>query len=279
MDPARPSDWCTILGIGGYFTWRNLHVVQEGQITNRFTQAIQQLGAMKDKEPNLEVRLGGIYALERIARDSPRDHRTIVEILTAYVRENARWTMPDPEWTMPAFPPDHAEVSPEFVQQVKAKLEDLEASMKHQIREMEEGPQPLRIDIQAILTVIGRRVRSNDLPGVSLDLSRTDLRRADLQNAHLENADLTYAHLDGANLWDAHLENATLRGAYLNGATLLFTHLENAQGLTEEQVYSSLMEGVGSIVPLDWPKDWRESLDLEAAKKQPPLTPPPAAAP
>jgi hypothetical protein len=37
----------------------------------------------------LEVRLGGIYALERIARDSPTDHWTIIEVLSTYVRENS----------------------------------------------------------------------------------------------------------------------------------------------------------------------------------------------
>ncbi len=94
-----------VLGIGGYFTWRNLRVTQErldvdreSQITGRFTQAIGQLGAeLKDGRPNLEVRLGGIYALERIARDSPRDHWTIMEVLTAYVRENARWIAASPD--------------------------------------------------------------------------------------------------------------------------------------------------------------------------------------
>jgi hypothetical protein len=102
-----------VLAIGAVATWRNLRVAQENarvaqetlrvtqnrldidrqaQITNRFTQAIGQLGAeLKDGKPNLEVRLGGIYALERIAYDSPRDHWTIMEILTAYVRQNARW--------------------------------------------------------------------------------------------------------------------------------------------------------------------------------------------
>ncbi|MFH1141500.1 MAG: hypothetical protein V1724_07575, partial [Chloroflexota bacterium] len=54
-----------------FFTWRRIQISQEGQITERFTRAIQQLG-----DPKLEVRLGGIYALERIARDSPRDHWT-----------------------------------------------------------------------------------------------------------------------------------------------------------------------------------------------------------
>jgi hypothetical protein len=47
-----------------------LRVTQEGQITERFGKAIEHLG---DKE-RLTVRLGGIYALERIAKDSPKDH-------------------------------------------------------------------------------------------------------------------------------------------------------------------------------------------------------------
>ena len=42
-----------------------------------------------DNKPNVEVRLGAIYALERIAFDSPRDQWTIMEVLTAYVRQNA----------------------------------------------------------------------------------------------------------------------------------------------------------------------------------------------
>ena len=44
-------------------------IAQEGQITERFTRAVEHLGS-----DNLEIRLGGIYALERIARDSVRDH-------------------------------------------------------------------------------------------------------------------------------------------------------------------------------------------------------------
>ena len=79
-----------VIGIlfGLRFTWlreRTVQIAQEGQITERFARAIGQLGDTK-----LEVRLGGIYALERIARDSTRDHWTIMEVLTAYVRENAR---------------------------------------------------------------------------------------------------------------------------------------------------------------------------------------------
>lgn len=70
-------------------TQERLDVDRESQVTNRFTQAVDQLGAAEEGLPNLEVRLGGIYTLEPIALDSPRDRSTIVEIFTAYVRKNA----------------------------------------------------------------------------------------------------------------------------------------------------------------------------------------------
>ena len=67
---------------GAYFTWRQITVTHEGQITDRFTKAIAQLG-----DDKLAVRLGGIYTLERIARDSPKDQWTIVETISACGRE------------------------------------------------------------------------------------------------------------------------------------------------------------------------------------------------
>ena len=70
--------------------WANLKAVQEGQITERFTKAIEQLGAIDDNgKPRLELRLGGIHALERIAQESEKDHWPIMEVLTTYVREHA----------------------------------------------------------------------------------------------------------------------------------------------------------------------------------------------
>ena len=37
----------------------------------------------------MEIRLGGIYALERISNESEKDYWPIMEILTAYVRKNS----------------------------------------------------------------------------------------------------------------------------------------------------------------------------------------------
>ena len=78
----------TALLSGLYFTWRTLQVNRQGQITDRFTRAIDQLGSEK-----LEIRLGGIYSLERIDKESPERayHGTVMEVLTAYIRENHSW--------------------------------------------------------------------------------------------------------------------------------------------------------------------------------------------
>lgn len=63
-----------------WFTWRRaragdatVRIMEQGHITDRFTKAIEQLGKLDGDRPNIEVRLGAIYALERIAIDSPRD--------------------------------------------------------------------------------------------------------------------------------------------------------------------------------------------------------------
>jgi hypothetical protein len=51
-------------------------------VTDRYTKAIEQLGSDR-----FDVRVGGIYALECIARDSPRDHLAVLEVLAAFIRE------------------------------------------------------------------------------------------------------------------------------------------------------------------------------------------------
>ena len=122
----------------------------------------------------MDVRLGGIYALERIAKDSPRDYGPIMEVLTAFVREQAPW------------PPANGVLSP--------KPPGTQSP----------APKP-PADIQAVLTVLGRRVIPQDWNGPRLDLSRTDLRGADLRGGHLEGPYLVSAHLEEGHLGDAHL--------------------------------------------------------------------------
>ncbi len=65
-----------LAAIGAIYTARTFSLNRQGQITERFTRAVDQLGNEK-----LDVRLGGIYALERIARDSEDDHPQVMEVL------------------------------------------------------------------------------------------------------------------------------------------------------------------------------------------------------
>jgi len=148
---------------------------KQGQLTDRFSKAVEQLG----NKDSLEVRLGGIYALERIAGDSARDHPTVMEVLSAYVREHA----PPPMCTSTA-----ASTSP-------------------------------TTDVQAILTVIGRRDTSQDRDALALN------------NTCLTGANLAGAYLAGAYLARANLAGATLDGADLAAASLYGANLTNARGI------------------------------------------------
>ena len=187
----------TALLLGLLFTARNLRATQDkldidrqGQLTNRFIQATSQLGAeLKGGQPNIEVRLGGIYALNRISMDWPKDYWPIADVLTAYVRHNARWSAPS-------------------------------------LGAQESTP---TTDIQGILTILGHSNPPGGFDDRhKLDLRNTDLREAEFWDAHLERTDFWGAHLEGAKLWGAFLCHAKLEHAHLAGAILRGAKLENA---------------------------------------------------
>jgi uncharacterized protein YjbI with pentapeptide repeats len=182
------------------FTARNFTLSREGQVTDRYTKAIEQLGSDK-----LDTRIGGIYALERVARDSARDHPTVIEVLTAFIREHSC----DP-WP----PSDHIG-------------QDRERST--------------RADVQAAVTVVGRRDQKRDMGTIYLDrtiltgasltraaLSRAILAEADLTRAWLHSADLSHAILPRTVLFRAILARANLSGAIIQNANLSRAILSDA---------------------------------------------------
>jgi hypothetical protein len=196
---------------------------QKGQVTERFTRAIDQLG-----NKNVDMRLGGLYALERIAHDSPDDRATIAEILVAFVCGHAPWP--------PARPGQYVKDAA-----------------------IEEVPE-LRFrapDVQAALTVLWRNHMLSGL--VEPDLRAADLRCADLRDAELQGAHLYGAHLQGANLTAAKLQGADLRDAELQEAYLGFAHLrrarlEGAQLQGAHNLRYALLRGVLCDSNTVWPK-------------------------
>ena len=202
-------------GIALWLNWRrtkndtNRLAHQETQLENdrrrlandTFVKAIEQLGSKE-----LSVRLGAIYALERIAIEEQRYHWPIMETLCAYIRERA------PLSQAVAEPTEGIEIG--------------EAS------ETEEAATRTPIDIQTVLTVIGRRPRERqELEKAAqqcLDLRHADLRHADMRGGAFARAQFTRSSLEGAYLMNAHLERANLRLAHLEMAYLDGAHLEKA---------------------------------------------------
>ncbi|WP_311447098.1 pentapeptide repeat-containing protein [Frankia nepalensis] len=165
-----------------------------------YTRAVDQLGS-----ENITVRLGGIYALERIAKDSPDDQRTVVEVVSAFVREKARPSAPAPAG--PATP---------------------------------AGPRRLEPDVQAALTILGRLPLRRGVHRA--DLTDADLTGAELSSANLAEARLHRTNLTGAQLNNLILTGSALLGANLTGARLAGADLTNAL-LVEANLTGARLDG------------------------------------
>ncbi|MCX4970946.1 pentapeptide repeat-containing protein [Streptomyces sp. NBC_00654] len=132
-------------------------LAKEGQITDRYTAAVGNLG-----EDKMDVRLGGIYALQRIMQDSHRDQPTIANVLATYIRTHA--TKPPPEG-----------------QDVPA---DVHAALTILATRDTKQDSTFRLDLHgAKLPSIALTVRLVALHGA-------DLRDVDLSGAQLHSADL-----------------------------------------------------------------------------------------
>jgi hypothetical protein len=240
-------------------------VAQEGQITERFTRAVDQLG--QPGPDRVDVRLGGIYGLERIAHDSPTHRLAVVEILTAFIRSHSPWP--------PRLPGQYRADAP--LDQVPSL-------------------QTRAPDVQAALTVIGRRPTQKDDP--PLDLKQTDLRQANLGVADLTEARLDEANLTGAQLTGADLTGARLGGAKLTRAWLILTNLTGARltgaDLTEARLSGADLTGAQLVeVKLTgaqlaralanyetvWPDGWDRTRRAAAGVDEPDGEAPSAASP
>ena len=188
-------------------TYRTIQVTREGQLTDRFAKAIGQLG-----NEVAEVRLGGIYALERIARDSRRDHGTVMEVLTAYVRKCAP-----------------RQASPETQDQKRCDKNSVQAAIAVLgRRNVRHDPPEGRADVGEVRERRRLDLSCTDLGSVKF--GEGDFSRAVLRGTNLRDADLHNTNLRDADLQGTVIHGADLRGANLEGANLVGTDLEGAKG-------------------------------------------------
>ncbi len=253
---------------------REATTAEQGLITDRINKAVEGLGKNENGDPVIEVRLGSLYALERIAQDSIRDHMQIMEIICAYVRYNS----PLPNKT------DTAEVPlPNKMGITKDPMRNTGVKAR---RSKDEGD-AIDADIQTALTIIGRRdtwpegkrrIQIESKHSEALNLSRCNLCRASFNNANLENVwfsgtDLRHAFfiktkMRGVSIHRANMSNVLIRGTVMTRVGFDKTITENmlahninlskCEYLTQEQIDMMFCEAKtklpdGLNTPQHWP--------------------------
>jgi hypothetical protein len=251
---------------GAVATWRQLQITREGHITDRLTHAIDQLGADDDK---LDVRIGGLYALERLARDSAADRLAIAEILAAFIRIHAPW---------PAGHRSHPGQHPtpnvdETMLWLTDRAPDVRTALlvlgRYPRRHSDQHLALRRVDLRRTNFYHGTLINvdladSNlsacwaaDVHWESCRFRNTDLRKTVLSHAKLSRSNFAGAHLQEANLQEASVEDASLRGANLRaadlrGANLTRTDLRGTD-LTGAHLDGAQLTDVQTDLATTWP--------------------------
>ncbi|GGU90216.1 hypothetical protein GCM10010182_00860 [Actinomadura cremea] len=184
-----------------------LEDARQQQITGRYATAVSDLGSNK-----AEVRLGAIYALQRIAVDSPRDRPSIANVLSAYIRLHAQDKAPP------------GSDSTRLAVDVQTALTVLFPAGRN-------GGPVGNLDPLHGLDLSHVDFHGKDLTGVILhggvDLTGANLKRTILNDAILNNAIFNNADLEGASLRRAELRGAAL-GTDLSGVDLSGADLHGA---------------------------------------------------
>lgn len=183
------------------YTAYNYRLSRRGQTSDRFAKALERLGS-----PDLYVRIGAVYALEQVLRDSPEQHTDIVNVLVEFVRAHTRLT------------------TPTRIRRDASTHHGVHAIILTALPDPADHPAQPQPNIHAALTVLGGRPTrgrpGNVLNLTGLHLTNAWLDGADLSNAWFDDADLTEAWLGQANLTGAAFGMTNLTGAKFVEANL-----------------------------------------------------------
>ena len=171
---------------------------QQSLLNERYQRGAEMLGS-----PVLSVRLGGIFALQRLAEEHPEQyHIQVMRLFCAFVRN----------------PPaeggelnNNRELRPDVQAVITA------------IGKRSVAGQRLEAEADCKLDLRGARLDYGDMENLnfaSVDLLEAHLRRAGLEGANLSDAILAYADLSGATLWRANFSGAYLAEAHVSAALL-----------------------------------------------------------
>jgi len=195
-----------LLLLGAFATWRQVQISREGQITERFSRAIEQ-------------------------------RRTVQSVLGAYVRTHAQWLVGSPGG--PQHPTPTVDRQLAWLLNRAPDVQTAAGVLGRRLRSPDEPQLNLsRVDLRGAFLHDARLSNAQfrhsnlaraHLPGAQLqnaDLKDVDLREANLRGARLTGANLHEAHLQGADLRRADLRDANLQAADLAGANLTDAHVD-----------------------------------------------------
>ncbi|HEX7301472.1 pentapeptide repeat-containing protein [Lentzea sp.] len=226
-----------VVVVGAVLTWRQLQVNRAGQVTGAFASAITHLG-----DPSLDVRLGGIYALERIARTSRSDRQAVEEVLCLFVKNRATTDTREIDVNVALLVLGRRNPTGSTLTVDRAQLHDVRLRFAN-LAEVDLhfanldgavlfGADLSKADLSGVTlreaVLVDATLRQADLRDAVLtgafasntDLRATDLSKADLRQAHLDHSRLNQADLRGADLTGADLAHADLTGAVADDATV-----------------------------------------------------------
>ena len=207
---------------------QQLEVAGQEQAGERFAQALDQLGSEQ-----LDVRLGGIYGLERVAARAPG---------AAAAAAGGAYRAPEGSGEPQGGAPVGSSGDPPSVfwgsQDRVQVFEILSAYVRTTSHRPPIGPagpdatlQIRQPDVNAALTVLARRTVLDGDPPLDLSgsllsgarlgwarLAGADLRGADVRGTSLQHAELAGVHLEQALLCGTQFQGADLGGAHLAGA-------------------------------------------------------------
>lgn len=193
-------------------------LTEQGQITDRYARAVEQLGS-----DSTEVRIGSLYALRRLAADSPADRATIQSVVMAFINGITSGKPEAPEKSRPGW---------------AGRRGDLIAAV-----EVHGALTQAQDRIRLLVTDFSlQSVRLHRSYLENADLSKTDLGGADLSGAQMQFTSLGEANLAGANAEDSDLSSADLTTADLTGANLRRANLEEANFFFGTLVDANLSE-------------------------------------
>ena len=224
---------------------RQADTAQQSLLNERYERGAEMLGS-----DVLSVRLGGIYALQRLAHEHPKEyHLQIMRLMCAFVRypteDQSFLDKQSTDEPTPLIRPDIDAAMAAFVNRDEQRL-DIESEAHFTV---DFQTAKLRGAHYAHANLSGARLHRADMSKAELpnaNMSGSDLTCANLSEANLSRADLSYADLDDAELPNATLIRTVMTGATLTGANLVDADLGLAD-LTDAELRDARLPRAGLV--------------------------------